>query len=513
MGEQAVFRGKAENIGGRCGAVKFGGTQLHENVGGSEPAMRVFYLDPGLRDDVGHHANYCRYIVGELRGRGVETLVFAHRDVSPVLQAEFSATPHFRTYTYTLYTSWDGWRGWLADFATYGRHFLGEPGSRGPRASLFEPPAISPLLQAELGATPRLDAYLRTPYRASFAWRGWLTTFAALTQITYDDLCSLPSPEPEDLVFATSVRPVQMSALIKWRRALPLNRRPTMVLESVRTGLVVRRESDRVEISMPDPRFDPIAALFRYAARELPREEGACFHFVAFAPIPTELFKMLLQFPVRTLPLPYRAVAPLRNRAGARPVVVAILGHQRSEKGYDRLPEIAQELLRLPANIRLLIQNVDPLGSPETQQALRAIATSSDRVVLEETPAGSTRWPQLLEMSDLILCPHRPDFYVGFSAVEAEALANGIPVVVPARTPLEKLLVECGRPGATFDRFEPASIAEATGRVVDGFDRFATLAHAAALRWPETRGPARLVEELISLCTVTGQGTNVASRL
>jgi hypothetical protein len=31
--------------------------------------MRAFYLDPALRHDVEHQANYCRYSVGELRAR------------------------------------------------------------------------------------------------------------------------------------------------------------------------------------------------------------------------------------------------------------------------------------------------------------------------------------------------------------------------------------------------------------------------------------------------------------
>lgn len=37
--------------------------------------MRFFYLDPGMHDEVGHHANYCRHIEGEPRSRGIETPV------------------------------------------------------------------------------------------------------------------------------------------------------------------------------------------------------------------------------------------------------------------------------------------------------------------------------------------------------------------------------------------------------------------------------------------------------
>jgi hypothetical protein len=307
-------------------------------------------------------------------------------------------------------------------------------------------------------------------------------------------------PKRDDIVFATSAGPVQLAALTKWRHSLSPEHLPTVVVESVVTGLAVQKGLDRLHISMPDPRADPTAALFHYVGRRLPRGQRARFHFITFAPIATELFKMILQYPARTFPAPYRAVGPLRNRAGARPIRVSILGHQRLEKGYDRLPEIIRAVLRLKYDIRVLVQCVDPRGPSEIRRALRAIADCCDRVILEETPAGEARWAQLLEMSDLILCPHRAEYYVaGFSAVVAEALANGIPLVVPAGTAMEVLLTAHGRPGDTFERFEPATIAEATGRVIDRFDHFAGVAHRVALRWPKTSGPVRLVEELVSL--------------
>ena len=200
--------------------------------------------------------------------------------------------------------------------------------------------------------------------------------------------------------------------------------------------------------------------------------------------------------------MPYRRVIPLRSRAGAQPVLVAILGHQRSAKGYDRLPEIAEQLLLARPDIRLLLQNVAPIGPPETQQKLRDLAANYDQLTLDEEPAGRTGWPQLLERTDLILCPHRPQFYVaGFSTVAAEALANGIPLVVPAATPLATLLAECGEPGTTFDQFEPAEITAASCRALDHFDHIATRAYAAAMRWPEMHGPARMVDDLMSLIT------------
>jgi hypothetical protein len=400
--------------------------------------MRFFYLDPGLQNDVGHHVNYCLYIVAELRARGVETLVFAPLWVDPALRSELGAIPHFRVYTY-----------------------------------------------AETDGDPVC---------------GWLTGFEAFARLTCEDLSRLPTTAPSDIVYMSSARPVQLMALVEWRLALPSDRQPTIVMESLSAGLAVQHTPDGLQVSVPDPRSNPRATLFRYVAKRLPRKEGARFHIVTFGQIPSDLFNALLEYPVRTLPLPYRSVIPLRSRAGAHPVVVAILGHQRLAKGYDRLPEIATELLRARPDIHLLLQNVAPIGPPETQQKLRDLAATHDRLTLEEKPAGRTGWPQLLERSDLILCPHRPQFYAaGFSTVAAEALANGIPLVVPAAEPLATLLAECGGPGTTFSQFEPAAIAAATCHALDHFDHFATRAYAAAMRWPLMHGPAQMVDDLMSL--------------
>ena len=107
-----------------------------------------------------------------------------------------------------------------------------------------------------------------------------------------------------------------------------------------------------------------------------------------------------------------------------------------------------------------------------------ALADSDARLSADERAFGRDGWPQLLERSDLVLCPNRSgDVLAAVSAVAAEAIANGIPVVVPADTEVATLLSQCGGGGTLFDRFEPDAIVEATGRALDDFDRFATLAY------------------------------------
>lgn len=75
--------------------------------------MRFFYLDTGLRNNIGHHANTCRVVTSELRRRGVEIFVAGSTQVIPELQAELGVVPFFKFYTYRMGqrnpTGWIGW--------------------------------------------------------------------------------------------------------------------------------------------------------------------------------------------------------------------------------------------------------------------------------------------------------------------------------------------------------------------------------------------------------------------
>lgn len=413
--------------------------------------MRFLYLDPGLRDNVGHHANYCRYITRELRERGIEPLIFAHQRVEEALRSELGAIPYFRVSTYK------------------------QGADRGPF--------------------------------------GWLSTFNRHSRRTLEDLSRLPDLVPSDIVYVSSALPAQLMAVVEWQAGRPEDRRPAVVVEIFESGLVVGRSETGLEVDTPDPRPGLRSELFRYAARRLAQTATEHLRFITFDETTSNLLSSLLGSAVQTLALPYRAVTALRNRAGARPITVAILGHQRANKGYHDLPEIVAALLRSRSDIRLLVQNVNPVGKPETRQALRDLADGNERLILEERPAGKVLWPQLLERSDLILLPYPPQPYVAtFSSMAAEALANGIPLVVPAGTTMEGLLREYDGPGVAFDRYEVASVVAATERALDDFDRYATLAQRAALRWPQTRGPARMVDGLLSLVDRRPTGVGIPWR-
>lgn len=400
---------------------------------------RVLYLDPGLYSDIGHHANYCRYIVGEFRRRRIPTGVLAHNQITPSLASELGAKAFFRVYPY---------------------------------------------LRIDLDPIS-----------------GWLHDFEQIHSLTREDLARFADIDADTLVFMSSVQPAQLLAASLWHASLPAARRPLLVLEASESGLVASRTAAGISFAVPDPREEPRPTLFRLAAGRMPAGSAGRRHIVAFDRATADALAQLLLQPVATLPLPYPAIVQARRRTRSPgPLRLSVLGHQRDAKGLAMLPDLVKELLRRAPDVRLLVQTADAIGDIEAQAALKALAAADPRLILDSRAAGRALWAQHLEQSDLILCPYDPAPYVdSFSSVAAEALANGVPLVVPGGTTLETMLQAFGDPGTAFQTFDIASIVEATLRALEDFDGIAQRACAAATAWAERQGPGRMVDALLAL--------------
>jgi len=408
--------------------------------------VRFLYLDAGLANELGHHANFCRAITHELNARGIPTLVFAHQELTKNLKLELRARAHFRIYTYGHYD---------------------------------QDPIIA-----------------------------WLKSFETASRVTLEDLQRIHGLEPDDFVYMNWAWPGQLSAFLQWAGRFPPDRMPFMVAEVGADPGLEPQGLDALpkHATLRDPRVDPRAILYRYAARQMPPAAAHRLRLVAFDRITTAAFRGLLDVPMTTLPMPYAAQTILRNRSGKRPITVSVLGHQRPEKGFDLIPGIAAELLRDCPDIRILVHNARPDQMSATQDKLRRLAAGESRLMLEEAVAGPALWASLLERSDLILCPYDPSLYAfSHSSVACESLANAIPLVVPAHTALSSQLEDFSGPGVNFESFNAQSIVFSIKRVVDDFDRYAGLAYAAATKWAKTMGPRNAVESMLALAARGGR--------
>ena len=367
-------------------------------------------------------------------------MTLAYRDVASELRSELGAVPHFRAFTY-----------WLSD---------GDPVC------------------------------------------GWLNAFNAASALTFEDLARLDI-RGDDFVYFNSAQPAQVMAAVHWIAALPAERRPQIVIEfGTEPGLQFQRTPNAVRHDVPDPRVDPRPMLFRFVGGRLREINTKRIHLATFHAISSRVYESMLGQPVGVLPFPYDANEPVSDRSQKRPIVITALGHQGFDKGFHLLPTIAAELLRTHADIRIVLHSAVPGEKPETDTALRRLADGNERLTFHEGILGGGDWEALLSQSDLILCPYNPDrYFLSHSGIVAEALANGIPVVVPSGTALASITEEFGGARTTFDRFEVFSIVEATNRALSSFNHYAALAVSASEKWHRTQGVRRTLDAMLALTT------------
>jgi Glycosyl transferases group 1 len=400
--------------------------------------MRFFYADPALRDNVGHHANTCRVVTGELRRRGIETAVLAFSQVEPALQQELGALPYFRFLTY-----------WLKNDDPIG---------------------------------------------------GWLTVFHMGAQLTCEDLQRLPPMTNEDVLYLNSAQPAQLMGLVSFLRQLPPERRPRSVVEfGTVAGVDVVQTGNGFDFVPLDPRDDARAVLFRYIGKDIPQDVAERLYLTTFDGVASQAFEFLIGHRVGVLPLPQQASGPIRNRVGKRPLTVGVLGHQRPDKGYQHIPDVLRRLLARHADLQILVHNAAPSQMQDLQNEVRALAQGGEwRVIVDERVADPALWQYLLAGTDILLCPYDPSrFVTSYSAITVEAVANGIPIVVPAATSMSRFVEENGGAGIAFGSFTPEAIADATTVAVANFDRLAELAHTAAETWNRQDRRQLLVDTIL----------------
>jgi len=402
-------------------------------------AKRFFYADPGLIDNLGHHANNCRHIAREALMRGLDVKILSFANIEAALQAELGAIPFFRALT-----------AWLND---------GDPIC------------------------------------------GWLNAFHVVAEITREDLCRIEDIGPDDVMYFSSALPAQLFALAQWMGALPRDRLPLVVTEfGIDPGTDVQQGPEGLVYSVRDPRADARAILYRTAAARIPGPVLPWLQMITFDQASSSAFCAVLAKHVGVLPTPHVATAPRRSRSGKRPITVAVLGNQRPEKGYQFMPEVARSLLQANPDIRILCHNANPSAMRETQEDLHEIAAKDPRLIMDERLAGGDDWQQLLDASDLIVLPYAsPRFAISYSAIAVEAIANGIPLVVPAGSSMARLVQEFGGAGTTFDRPDAPSIVDAAQRALGRFDLLATMAFSGAELWGHVHGPSNMLDALLAL--------------
>lgn len=400
---------------------------------------RFVYIDPSLQGNVGHHANVCRLITYEIAKHNLDIEIYAYERIEAGLQNELKAVPLFRWNAYS------------------------------------------------------------SPYCANDRLAGWIRDFELVSGDTFADLSKIDSNFAfDDIVYFSQAMPAQLRAIIQWAEQMEPSSRPWIFVEfATEPGVEVSRNGELVTIV--NPFVDSRGVLYRHAASYLTDELCKRLIMGTYDQEISRLFGLLIQRKVMHFPLPQRRVIPIRKRHKNETLTIGILGHQREDKGYQLVPLIAERLLAERADVRLLVQNGASWQMPAAQAQLKSLAAINFKLELDEQPADLIKWSDLLERSDLIVCPYSPSrFASAYSSVASEAIANGIPLVVPKGTTMAVLLNEFGQSGALFDEWTADSVYQAILTALASFDDLAEKAVRAADQWVQTRGAERLADYLLS---------------
>ena len=266
----------------------------------------------------------------------------------------------------------------------------------------------------------------------------------------------------EDRVLITVATQVEALALLRWREALPPQRRPWLgiLILSDRWNRSTRAEYERQVAEYAQVRAavqalappDAVRVLFFTLTQSLAQELGAMLGTpVAVAPVPLDF-----------TPPPELA----RYRPHARPRV-AVLGGLRREKGSHRLPAIVEACDAARLDIDWVLQLVDNGLAPEELAAIERLA-QRPHVHSLHGALDVEAYRRALADADLGLFPYEVVPYLKRnSGVFAEAAAYGKPLLATAGTWMADQIAQGRAAGHVFAADDAVAVAETLQRCLD----------------------------------------------
>jgi len=337
---------------------------------------RLIIADPGLSGLAGHHLSYSAAVAGAASARGMAAVVLAAR----------------------------GFSGTIADAQC--RAVLGTPYQTAGGGGLFR--------QLAFGLAARLPAPLAGMVAPPLRWLRRALRPSGPDKLGFElarELAALDA-SGADALLLHSVSGANL-------HGIAMEELPPVTL------LVVLRRMP-AEMAADDPAPEPVPALLR----RLSGQYGPRLRLFADTEALATEFSALSGLAVRPVPLPLR-VPPILTRETAQPPHVVFVGGARAEKGFCALPALLGMASGL-ARFTIHSGPVGPEADPLVQRAQRALRAMPG-IELVETALEPGAYNALLVSADLLLLPYDAAVYSARSSgILAEALALGIPAVVPA---------------------------------------------------------------------------------
>lgn len=237
-----------------------------------------------------------------------------------------------------------------------------------------------------------------------------------------------------DMVLLSVTSPVELTALARLFSACPESLRGTW-------HLVFRHNLQEAQVEQAlDEERRPLRNALRAFRASAPADR--VFLYTDTEEL-TAHYNALGIAAFRTLPVPVgRAYFRGRKQAAITGSLrIAYLGDARTEKGYPLLPRLVGDLWPdyvAPGRVTFAIQSNfnSATGSPDVVVARAQLqGWPDDRVRIISEPLTPEAYREEVQAADVLLLPYDGDkYYVRSSGILAEALAAGVPVVVPAGT-------------------------------------------------------------------------------
>lgn len=206
------------------------------------------------------------------------------------------------------------------------------------------------------------------------------------------------------------------------------------------------------------------------------------------------------------VPIPFRQEKLPLNKTENRQnyVHIVYLGDARSEKGYQHLPALVEDLwgdyLKTGLAKFTIQSNYNVVGGEaiilEAKLKLSQYPTSA--VELINFPLNPDQYYRLLASADIVVLPYNPQNYQRTSGVLTEALAAGKPVVVPAKSWLAEQ-VDDSRASIYQD---PQGLPESVRRLLEDLPTFTQKAQEFSQHWRSIQSPDYFVECLLKPLTI-----------
>lgn len=407
----------------------------------TQAGRRFVIADPGLNGPLGHHLSYSVAVAQAAQAAGLLPLVLAGRGFTGALEAgRIPAQPVLGA----SYQSAGG--GGLARRLAFGlAAWLPVP-----LAGLVAPPlrALRRRLR-QAGAADPLGLELATALAALGVGEGDLLLLHSVSGANLHSVATAPGFPPVQLL------------------------------------VVLRRMPAEMEADDPAPERLP------QLLRRLHARFGPALHLFADTEALAAQFAALSGLPVRPVPLPVVVPPPAPRQQEALPHVV-FAGGARAEKGFAQLPEA---IAAVAGRARFTVQSgrVGAEADPLVQRAHRALRARRD-VTLVERALDPADYAALLAGADLLLLPYDgPTYGVRSSGILAEALALGLPAVVPAGC----WMAEAAGPERAVAIPAGAPAGAALALALDRLPELTRAARQAAPAWRERHNPDALLRALM----------------